>query len=356
MKVMFAPFFSGNQYQELLSSALREEGVEVIGERWNIPFSPLLLQVILSRVDVLHVHWTHPYFLFGSKRQLYSLPLSRLVCHVAAIVFLLQVWMASIVCERVVWTIHNRCNHEQRYEDLDQWVSRRLLRTVDGVQVWDSRTREEIESYLDVSLPEVYEVAHGNYRPLYEDQSYSREEAREAIGVDDCERVYLFFGVIRPYKQVPLLIERFQALDEDGACLVVAGNPKYTDLRDEIEQLARGDDTVHLHMEYIPDEEVPLYFSAADAAVFPYKHIFNSGSVLLAMTLGVPFVAPDKGSIKSVSPPDNILYDDLDEGLKRLSEFSLEELDSIGTQNRETAETNHDWSDIAAEHASMYRV
>ncbi|WP_435318651.1 glycosyltransferase [Haloarchaeobius sp. TZWSO28] len=354
MKVMFAPFYSGNQYQELLSSALREEGVEVVGERWNIPFSPLLLQVISSRVDVLHVHWTHPYFLFGSKRELYSLPFSRLVCRVAAVVFLLQVWLASIVCERVVWTIHNRCNHEQRYEDLDQWVSRRLLRIVDGVQVWDGRTREAFEAYLNVSLPEVHEIAHGNYRPLYEGRTHSRAEARAEIGVEDCERVYLFFGMIRPYKQVPLLIERFQALDDD-ACLVVAGNPKFTDLRDEIEQLAAGDESVQLHLEYIPDDEVPLYFSAADAAVFPYRHIFNSGSVLLAMTLGLPFVAPRMGSIQSVSPPGNILYEDLDEGLERLSACSTADLESVGARNREAAVTNHDWTDIAAEHISMYR-
>jgi glycosyltransferase involved in cell wall biosynthesis len=98
-----------------------------------------------------------------------------------------------------------------------------------------------------------------------------------------------------------------------------------------------------------------MYFAAADVCVFPYKDIFNSGSVILAMTFGKPFVAPQKGAIPSIAPEGNILYENLNEGLTEAGTVSDETLANVGDVNRQAALTNHDWDDIADRTRQIYR-
>ncbi|UVE49765.1 glycosyltransferase family 4 protein [Haloferax larsenii] len=233
-------------------------------------------------------------------------------------------------------------------------MSRHLVSLVDAVQVWDSRTHEEFERYVDTDLERVWEIPHGNYVPLYDDASIpTRKDAREALGLSETERVYLYFGVIRPYKQVPELIRTFEKKESD-ATLLIAGNPVNDALESELVELAAGAQNVSLELAYIPDREVPSYFAAADAVVLPYAHIFNSGSVLLAMSFGRAFVAPSIGCIPSVDSGGNIVYDDLAGALDTLDDTPLAELERVGKRNARVAQEVHDWDAVATKYAEMY--
>ncbi|MFC7203573.1 glycosyltransferase family 4 protein [Haloferax namakaokahaiae] len=354
MKVLHAPFFEGNQFQELLEESLERAGVDVLRETGCRPFSLFAHQLILDDIDVLHLHWTHPYFLFGSEEWAYRLPLSRQICALAALWFLFQVWISTLVCDRTVWTVHNKCNHERRYKALDLRVSQKLVSLVDKVQVWDPLTHSEFLTYVGTEPNEVSEIPHGNYLPRYEGTNTpTKEAAKEALGLHHTERVYLYFGVIRPYKQVTALIQSFQAI-ESKATLVIAGNPMNSDLTARIEEFSRGSENIQTTLEYIPDDTVPVFFAAADAVVLPYEHIFNSGSVLLAMTFGRTFVAPRMGSIPSVDPGGNVLYDDLIRGLEQIDQMDEEQLSRVGDANLVAAREKHDWDTIAAEYIELY--
>jgi glycosyltransferase involved in cell wall biosynthesis len=259
--------------------------------------------------------------------------------------------LASRLCDRVVWTVHNECNHERRYETLDRWVSARVAALADEVHVWDEYTRDRVETAFDVPTAKTRIVPHGNYLPLY-DAEPDHEKARETLAADhdidpDAEGpIYLYFGVIRPYKGVPDLLRAFADAAPGDAALVVAGNPKYDGLEREIRDLAADDDRVHLDLGYVPDDRVPTYFAAADFVVLPYRHVFNSGSALLGMSLGRPLVVPAMGSIPSVVPSGNVVYDDLGSGLRRSADLSPEERERIGEQNRCVAERDHDWETV----------
>ncbi|AKH98002.1 glycosyltransferase family 4 protein [Halanaeroarchaeum sulfurireducens] len=347
MRVFHAPVFEANAFQELLFDALQERGVETTVERQAMPFTPFAHR--LRDADALHLHWLHPYFLFGSIEWVYWLPFSWLICWLAALVFVGQVALAERHVH-VVWTAHNLVNHERRYERIDRWVTGQVVRRADAVQVWDDRTRTELCDRFDVEKEKVVAIPHGNYCERYEAED--RTMARKELDLQDDERVYLTFGVIRPYKGVADLVRAFEGVD---GRLIVAGNPKYGKLERELKTLTAGRDDVRLDLGYVPDESVPTYFAAADLAVFPYRDIYNSGSVILAMSLGRPVVAPSKGSIPSVLPSGNVVYEDLPAGLRRADAKTDSELRAVGERNRETARIDHAWNDIAQRIEGLYR-
>ncbi|UVE49767.1 glycosyltransferase [Haloferax larsenii] len=356
MNVLMAPYYSGNPYQDLLIQHLEDRGIEVTVDEEPIPFSPFIFSVLLDDVDILHLHWTHPYFLFGSVEWAYKIPGSRIVAMLAAVWFLLQVKLASYLCDRIVWTVHNKHNHEQKFLSLDKIVSERLVRMADSVQVWDDRTHEELESFVDADVGNAVAIPHGNYEPVYEDSlSVSTDKARKKLGVDVYERVYLFFGMIRPYKQIPKLLQTFERVSNDDECLVIAGNPMSTTEITEIRTLAENQSNVVTDLRYIPNEEVPTYFAACDFGVFPYRDIFSSGSVVLSLTFGCPVIAPRAGCIPSIVPEGNIVYDRLEDGFKTARGLSQDELVKLRDRNRDAARENHDWCDIAAQFEEVYR-
>lgn len=350
MRVLHAPVFEGNHYQRSLFNSLEELGVEVVREGLAVPLSPFVHHLLLDDIDIVHLHWTHPYFLFGSKHILYRIPLSSVFCRIAAVVFVLQVWVTTKLCDRVVWTVHNKCNHERRYESLDKWVTRRLLHMVDAVQVWDEETERELSDYAETDLPETHQIPHGNYCNVYDE--VSRESSRDCLDIDVDERVYLYFGVIRPYKNVPQLIKAFD--EPPNARLIVAGNPKSDALEKQIRLLAAERNNVEIVLGYVPDDLVPVYFGAADCVILPYRHIFNSGSVLLAMSLGRPVVAPDMGSISSVLPEGNIVYDELESGLRDAESKSFDELRDTGRRNKQIADSEYSWASVGSRIKRMY--
>jgi glycosyltransferase involved in cell wall biosynthesis len=356
MKVLQAPFFEENQYQNLLVNSLEDEDIEVVKSSAAVPLTPLFLHVLWNNIDVLHLHWTHPYFLFGSKERFYAIPGVKYLCTIFAVIFLLQVRLAAWYCNRVVWTVHNKHNHERRFLDLDRWVSSRVADQVDVLQMWDESTRREGAQYFGVPLAKTVAIPHGNYCQLYPDPTVPSETlARDRLGVAGYDRVFLYFGIIRPYKQVPHFIDTFERAELSDACLIVAGNTKYKELEIEIARKAAGRNDIKTVLEYVPDEEVPTYFAACDFAVFPYDDIFNSGSVILAMSLGVPFVAPPKGTIPSIDPGENVLYDSLAEGLVEAYRKSDADIEEIGRLNSRFAESELSWGQIGKQIACLYR-
>lgn len=354
LRVLFTPFYDENPYQKMYKSALEDRGISVFEHRDPMPFSLLLLVAVRNQVNVIHQHWTHPFFLYGSKRWLYRIPGTRILSVVAALVFLAQIVLLRVFCDQIVWTVHNRQNHEKQYLALDHWVSKQIANQADVVQVWDEHTATVVQEMFDVPETKLVEIPHGNFSPEYD--PYSGPDPTVELGVDDYDRVFLFFGMIRPYKNVLPLIRTFDAVSSPQDCLLIAGNPMDDRLHTSVKSAAAQANNIHTQLEYIPDSAVPKYFAAADICVFPYGDIFNSGSIILAMTFGKPFVAPRKGAIPSVAPEGNLLYEDLNEAITDARAMSEETLTAVGETNRRVALTAHDWDDIARQTEQAYRA
>jgi glycosyltransferase involved in cell wall biosynthesis len=127
-----------------------------------------------------------------------------------------------------------------------------------------------------------------------------RESALEILGLPSQNKYILFFGFIRDYKGLDLLIEALKSLPDDHH-LIVAGEvygsfDKYQSIIDQHGLNSR----IHLYNDYIGDSEVPVYFSASDVCVLPYKGATQSGITAIAQHFELPVIATDVGGLKEV--------------------------------------------------------
>jgi len=130
--------------------------------------------------------------------------------------------------------------------------------------------------------------------------------AREKLGLAVDARVLLFFGNIAPYKGLEDLIRALAALvnDDDRFVLLIVGRVKDRSCEPYwrgIEQLIAESgmrDHVRHDVRYVHDEEVGLFFRAADVSILPYRRVYQSGVLGLSYAQGVPVVASDIASMK----------------------------------------------------------
>ena len=141
--------------------------------------------------------------------------------------------------------------------------------------------------------------------PLYDHfpESLDRKEACDKLGLPKNKKLLLFFGFIRDYKGLDILIETLSHLDDEYH-LVIAGEI-YGDFTkyDEMIKLHKVEDRVSKFVRYIGDDEVPAFFSAADVCVLPYKSATQSGIVGISYNFNLPVIATDVGSLKEMIEP-----------------------------------------------------
>ena len=136
--------------------------------------------------------------------------------------------------------------------------------------------------------------------PLYSHfgQKLEREEAERRLGLEPGRKNLLFFGLIRTYKGLDILLEAFGRLSDEYQ-LIIAGEPygsfdKYQQIIDSLP----NKDRIRMNLKYIKDSEVKDYFSAADLAVLPYRSATQSGISSVSYHFEVPMIVTDTGGLK----------------------------------------------------------
>ena len=136
--------------------------------------------------------------------------------------------------------------------------------------------------------------------PLYSHfgEKLDRIEAEDRLGLEHGKKNILFFGLIRTYKGLDILLEAFGKLDESFQ-MIIAGEPygsfeKYQQIIDRLPNKER----IRMCLKYIKDSEVKTYFSAADLAVLPYRSATQSGISSVAYHFDVPMIVTDVGGLK----------------------------------------------------------
>ena len=143
--------------------------------------------------------------------------------------------------------------------------------------------------------------------PLYDNfgRSVSKSEACESLGLDENKRYILFFGFIRNYKGLDILLEAMSLLPESlkDVNLLVAGE-YYEDSapHDEIIAQKQLGKRVELHTKFIPNDDVKLYFSAADIVAQPYRNATQSGVSQVAYHFETPMIITNVGGLSELVP------------------------------------------------------
>lgn len=283
---------AGNPYLELLHDALGKRGVELVpAER----LAPRWAWRARRRIDVVHLHWIE--WLFRDTTE----PFVRgvIAAPARASRMLVTLWILKRAGVRLVWTVHNVRPHEPQYPALETAVSRSVARLVDSIVVHSDYAARRVSEVLATEA-ELVVAPHGHYISAYPSERRSRSEIRRALGLPSDAFVYLLFGQVRGYKDVPGAIEAFRALPERDARLVIAGRVHPSE-REVVSAAAAGDERVVFRPGVVPDEHVEAYHLAADAAVLNYAEVFSSGALLLALSYGLPVVVPSSGAATEIT-------------------------------------------------------
>jgi beta-1,4-mannosyltransferase len=195
----------------------------------------------------------------------------------------------------IVWTVHNVLPHDQADVATAVRVRRAIVEAADLVHIMNEDTPKLVEPHYSLAGKRVFHSPHPSYLGDHP-RTVSREEARFELGLSPATTVFLCFGAIRPYKGIEGLIAAAEVLarnrpDLDWA-LVVAGAPKDQDLVSRIRRNKALNRRLIFHPHKVPVEDVQYLFQAADYAVCAYRSSLNSGAAMLALTFGVPLVAP----------------------------------------------------------------
>lgn len=191
---------------------------------------------------------------------------------------------------KVITILDNVIPHERRF--FDRPLSRWFLGQNSGCV---AMSRSVLDDMLSLTPDKPWMLRD---HPLYNHfgEKMERAGACSALGLDPSRRNLLFFGLIRDYKGLDLLIEAMHLLG-DGYTLVIAGESygdfgKYRKLIDGLPA-----ESVRVFNRYIPDDEVPAFFSAADLCVLPYRSATQSGITAISTHFSVPVAATPAGAL-----------------------------------------------------------
>lgn len=330
-----------NPYQQLLADALGQLGVDVDfpqGYRRGLPIWRALRAG--SAPDILHLHWPSAYL--RSKHKV----IRTLYC----IRVFIDLWLVRKSGISIVWTVHNLVTHDTPTPGAEKWLSGRLARLADQVIVHNEAARDEIVQTLNAPQDRIVIIPHGSFRTQYGELP-PRETARSELGIEHDQPVILFFGLIRPYKGVPALLDAWEALGErrGEALLIVAGNAPDPEYAAEIQAHASRVPQVRLDMRFLPDEDMLRLLAASDALVLPFQNSLTSGTVRLAQDYGLPVVVPQVPG--SADAQGAIMARDT--GPEALGEAIL---DALARPAPEQGDDGPGWDGIAAQHREIYEA
>ncbi|MEO8575708.1 MAG: glycosyltransferase family 4 protein [Gemmatimonadales bacterium] len=281
-----------NPYARLLYREMKLVGFETIDA------SPLKLEWLLRsrrNVEILHFHWDPQQKYVQRSPDRVTLLLrrmrrERLVPWWDVVSFVARLAAARTLGYRLVWTIHEIRPHESDHAHHDLLASRALARLSHLLLAHDEATAERARDALGIPAAEIHVVPHGSYVGAYP-AGRSRDVVRFELGVPTDAFVFLAFGHLRVYKELPLLLDAFASLPLPSARLIIAGAPWDADMRKTVVDAAERDSRIQLMLEPVPVESVDELFKASDVAVFPRSDGWTSGSLILAMSMGTPVVA-----------------------------------------------------------------
>lgn len=199
----------------------------------------------------------------------------------------------------VIFLIHNVMPHEARR--WDPAVARAVLGQSNRCVTLSEREQTRLSRLLPAVPVQTAALPVYRFEGVVPEQSM----ARWRLGLPADQKVLLFFGLVRPYKGLAVLMEALGLLCRRGVLphLVVAG--EFWEPVERYERLAVEHGVggqVHFFARYIPDEDVPLFFAAADVFVAPYTAGTQSGALRMAMGFGLPLVASNAVFVTTDAP------------------------------------------------------
>ncbi|MFN8287995.1 MAG: glycosyltransferase [Chitinophagales bacterium] len=206
---------------------------------------------------------------------------------------------------KVISILDNVIPHEKRIGDMA--LIRYFVNSVDGFIGMSDSVLNDLNQF-DTTKPRAFSP-----HPLFDNfgEAVNKVEAYEKLGLELSTEYLLFFGFIRDYKGLDLLLKAMadERIRQLNVKLIVAGE-FYTDARpywDLITQLGVADKLI-LKTDFVSDDQVKYYFCAADMVVQPYKHATQSGVTQICYHFDRPMLVTNVGGLPEIVPHGKVGY------------------------------------------------
>ncbi len=340
-------------YPRRLSEALEFEGTPV--SSWggptrsatiNIILGPLWVALLAWRgVKIVHIHWTYnfsksPGVLFGRLARWW---------------FGVFLTSAHAVGLKIVWTAHNLLPHEAVFDN--DFAARKVLATrADAIIALSPHSAQEVIERFGNTKVTVIPLC-----PLYlPSSSTGRDITRQWLGVGQ-RTCFTFFGYLRSYKGLEALIAAAERLGPDFTVIITGqGNSAYVE---KLTELVNAANAAGADIKFFPrwrsDEELADVLVASDVCVFPFVHVDNSGSILLALLSGLPVIIPDLSSLRHIENAGVFRFDHSDPGsaledaMMNFAKMDYSERAALGRAAREWA-SDLSWTETAKATVAVY--
>lgn len=224
-------------------------------------------------------------------------------------------------------------------------------------------SRQALQEVIDAHRLQrtIHVIPHGNYLPFVQRREVMG--ARRHLALPENKKIILFFGQIKRVKGLDVLLSAMGIVSrrEPEAVLLIAGKVWKDSFQryDELIKLHAISHAVISHIRYIQDEDVDFYYSAADIVVLPYKKIYQSGVLLMAMSYGCITVSSRLPPMAEVVDEDSngFLFetdnpDDLAQQI--ITALGTSSALHISQRARATMSQKHDWTQVAQQHIKVF--
>jgi glycosyltransferase involved in cell wall biosynthesis len=252
----------------------------------------LLPLIFLNRIkfekSILHYHW----FEFEDAKSFIGIKWK-----------LFWIIIYKMLGGKIIWTVHNKYPHHNKYLFLNKKVRRLLAKIANRLHIHCESAINTCAGVLGVPEDKFFVVRH----PVFSSTIIERDKAIEELNkkylsgkIKPGDKVFLMFGAIAEYKGIKEVINIFRRLDKRNR-LLIAGfikirNEKYFN---EL-QLISDKENIFVIGDMIPDEDVPYFFNSSDCTIFNYRDVLTSGGVHLSLAYKKPVIAPLSGCLKEL--------------------------------------------------------
>lgn len=266
-----------NPYLGILVRGIVEQGVNI--EHYTGWHSP-------RNVDVFHIHWLEAFTWnrFAKRNRFVRQILANRIIRFAKAV--------RARGGKVVWTSHNLRPHDSKTVDpvYQKFSDQMLPLLTDVISMTEAGKAQLLEAYPQLSNARHKVIPHPHYRDYFDQLGTPDVPSRTNQAV--------VFGMIRPYKQVPAIVQAFRRLDGDQTLVILGNGPA-----DECARVqdAIGDDArITFRRGRYADEDLIALLRSSTLSIFNFSEILNSGSVLTALSLNCRVVSPAHDVIRDI--------------------------------------------------------
>jgi glycosyltransferase involved in cell wall biosynthesis len=201
--------------------------------------------------------------------------------------------IARLIKTKCVTIVDNAINHEPKFGE--SFFLHYMLAAQDGVISLSHHTSKQLNFIKSKPCLTYPHPINKGLAPMIE-----KEKARSILGLDHNAPVVLFFGLIRKYKGIGILIEAIAQLKNQISDLrvLVVGEP-YIPISPYLKQTKEigVEETISFHTSYVEGKDVGVWFSACDCVVQPYQAASQSGITPMALYYQRPMVVTDVGGL-----------------------------------------------------------